>query len=449
MLTEETMEQLKPIMEADGVPEIKGSYRKAVTAKLIHNQLTESASSQQITAQFLNESTNVSGGLGAGTNIASFDPVMISLVRRVMPNLVAYDIASVQPMNGPTSLIFAMRARYQTGSDSDLTDDPEALFNEANTRFSGVDSVGNLNGNTASDVATDPTVMMETPAGSYTTGKGMSTTQLESLGAGGTKFQEMGFTIDKVTVTANGRALKSSYTVELAQDLKKIHGLDAETELSNILQSELLFEINREVIRTVYVTAKIGCQQNTTAAAGIYDLDIDSNGRWSVERFKGMLFQIEREANQIAKETRRGKGNIILCSSDVASALALSGKLDYAPALSTDLEVNDMGQTFAGVLNGRFKVFIDPYFATTSGNHLIVVGFRGTSPYDAGLFYCPYVPLEMARVVDPETFQPAIGFKTRYGMTANPFAQGTTVGGGALTLNTNVYYRKFMVKNLG
>lgn len=447
-LTEEIKQRWGSVLENEDLTPISDSYRKHVTTVLLENQ-KESMVEQGL----INESTNVSGGLGSGTNIASFDPVMISLVRRATPNLVAFDIASVQPMNGPTSLIFAMRARYQDGSDSDLTDDPEALFNEARSYYSGAASDGGIGieGNDETgDVATDASEMIrQANATVYKTGKGMTTAQGEALGvSGGVAFNEMGFTIEKITVTAKTRALKSSYTVELAQDLKKIHGLDAETELANILTTEIMTEINREVIRTIFNNAKIGAQDSTTATAGTFDLDVDSNGRWNVERFKGLLFHIEREANKIARETRRGKGNIILCSSDVASALAMAGKLDYAPALSTDLEVNDAGQTFVGVLNGRYKVYIDPYFATAQGNHILTVGYKGASPYDAGLFYCPYVPLEQARVVDPETFQPAIGYKTRYGIVSNPFSQGTTAGAGALTANTNVYYRKVLIKNL-
>jgi hypothetical protein len=385
--------------------------------------------------------------INAATNVANFDPVLISLVRRAMPNLVAYDICGVQPMTGPTGLIFAMRSTY--GNTRTVANGTEALFNEANTQFSSssytsaLDSSGTpFNG---THTGTNPV------DGTYTSGKGMSTAQAEALGDASTNaFGQMGFSIDKTTVTAQSRALKAEYTLELAQDLKAVHGLDAESELSNILSQEIMFEINREVVRTIYTVAKPGSP--ATATAGTFNLDVDSNGRWSVERFKGLLFNIERDANHIGQDTRRGKGNFIVCSADVASALAMSGVLDYAPALSTGLNVDDTGNTFAGVLNGRYRVYIDPYSANLGdASQFYMVGYKGSSPYDAGMFYCPYVPLQMVRAVDPNSFQPKIGFKTRYGLIANPYV--TTTAGGAndadtFTANRNQYYRRTKVLNL-
>jgi hypothetical protein len=392
---------------------------------------------------------------------AGFDPVLISLIRRSMPNLIAYDIAGVQPMSGPTGLIFAMRSRYvnQTGN--------EAFFNEADSAFSGQpagrdDVVGfsstAVGMGTTSQSGVNPAVL--NPVGgagdqtAYTTGQGLRTDSAENLdGTGTDAFNQMAFSIEKVTVTAKSRALKAEYSLELAQDLKAIHGLNAEAELANILSTEILAEINREVIRTVYKVAEQGAVQNT-ATPGIFDLDIDSNGRWSVEKFKGLLFQIERDANAIAQRTRRGKGNTIICSADVASALTMAGVLDYTPALNSNLNVDDTGSTFAGTLMGKFKVYIDPYSANlttangTPGNQYYVIGYKGTSPYDAGLFYCPYVPLQMVRAVGENNFQPKIGFKTRYGMVANPFAEGTSQGFGGLNVNQNRYYRRVAVKNL-
>jgi hypothetical protein len=378
---------------------------------------------------------------GAG-GIDTFDPVLISLVRRAMPNLIAYDICGVQPMTGPTGLIFAMRSRYANQAGD------ETFYNEVNTAFSTVASGANTFGNKF--VGTIPGATNTSPltaVNTYNTGAGMSTAQAEALGTyQNTDFAQMAFSIEKVTVTANTRALKAEYTMELAQDLKAIHGLDAETELANILSAEILAEINREVVRTINITAEAGAQDNTTTA-GVFDLDTDSNGRWSVEKFKGLMFQLEREANQIAKQTRRGKGNIVICSSDVASALQMAGVLDYAPALnSNNLQVDDTGNTFAGVLNGRLRVYIDPY--ALGGNYL-TVGYKGSSAFDAGLFYCPYVPLQMVRAVDPTSFQPKIGFKTRYGMVANPFAEGLNKGSGrANVISTNKYYRRVIVNNL-
>jgi hypothetical protein len=362
-----------------------------------------------------------------------------------MPNLIAYDICGVQPMTGPTGLIFAMRSQYANTTSANVA---ETFYNEVNTQYSSVTGgantlgdkhVGSLPGNSTQTINLAST-------GVYNYGQAMNTAQAEALGAtGNTAFPQMGFTIEKVTVTAQSRALKAEYTMELAQDLKAIHGLDAETELSNILTSEILAEINREILRTINVTAAQGATEGT-ATAGIFDLDVDSNGRWSVEKFKGLMFQIEREANKLAKDTRRGKGNILICSSDVASALQMAGVLDYTPALnSNNLNVDDTGATFAGVLNGRFKVYIDPYSA---GGQYMTVGYKGASPFDAGLFYCPYVPLQMVRAVDQDSFQPKIGFKTRYGVVANPFAQGLTRGLGALSKDSNLYYRRVLVLNL-
>ena len=362
-----------------------------------------------------------------------------------MPNLIAYDICGVQPMSGPTGLIFAMKSRYATQGGT------EALFDEADSDFGSRDAAGGSGSATAHSGA-NPAVLNDASPGTYTTGVGFTTAQAETLGDGTDEFAEMAFSIDKVTVTAKSRALKAEYTMELAQDLKAIHGLDAETELANILSSEILAEINREVVRVIYTHAKAGAQVNTTTA-GIFDLDTDSNGRWSVEKFKGLLYQLERDANAVGQQTRRGKGNIIICSADVASALQMAGVLDYAPALSTNLNVDDTGNTFAGVLNGKFKVYVDPYSANVSAKQFYVAGYKGTSPYDSGLFYCPYVPLQMVRAVGQDSFQPKIGFKTRYGMVQNPFA--STDGDGALDMagavasgNQNCYYRRVLVTNL-
>jgi hypothetical protein len=422
--TEHLQEKWQPVLEHNDLPEIKDSYKKAVTTVILENQ--EKALRED--SAFLSEAapTNATGG------VSNWDPIMISLVRRAMPNLIAYDVAGVQPMTGPTGLIFAMRSRYssQTGTES--------FYNEADSDFSG----------TGTHAGTNPAVLNDAVPTAYTAGTGLATADAEALGdSAGNSFAEMAFLIEKQTVTAKSRALKAEYTMELAQDLKAIHGLDAETELANILSAEILAEINREVIRTIYVTSKKGAAVDT-ANAGIFDMDVDSNGRWSVEKFKGLMFQVERDANAIAQETRRGKGNTIICSSDVASALQMAGVLDYTPALNNNLNVDDAGNTFAGVLNGRYKVYIDPYSANSADKQFYVVGYKGTSPYDAGLFYCPYVPLQMVRAVGENTFQPKIGFKTRYGLTANPFAEGTTAGGGALTANANTYYRKVQVTNI-
>ena len=443
-LSEELQAKWQPVLEHPELAAIKDPYKKAVTAMVLENQQQAMRSE----SQQLNETgpTNVAGG------VQNFDPILISLVRRALPNLIAYDIAGVQPMTGPTGLIFAMRARYnaQTGATANAN---EAFYNEANTIFSGANSTNNLYGfagNNATDVLGNP--VGDLTANAFTTGIGMSTASAEQLGVlSGQVFQEMAFTIEKVSVTAQSRALKAEYSLELAQDLKAVHGLDAETELSNILSTEVLAEINREVVRTIYTTAVAGAQYGVTTA-GLFDLDTDSNGRWSVERFKGLIFQIERDCNVIAKQTRRGKGNVMIVSSDVASAMAMAGVLSYTPALSADLQVDDTGNTFAGMLHGRIKVYIDPYFGGyTSNQELVTVGYKGSSPYDAGIFYCPYVPLQMVRAVDPNSFQPKIGFKTRYGMVANPYV--TTSAGGAadastFTANRNQYYRRTKVTNL-
>jgi hypothetical protein len=459
-LSEDLQKKWQPVLEHPELDTIKDSHRRAVTATLLENQ-----------ERAAREGSNGSGGysepsllgeaaptnaMGASSSVAGdgnvdiFDPVLISLVRRSMPNLIAYDVAGVQPMTGPTGLIFAMRPQYAAqGGD-------EALYNEAVTSFSASsnNSVGAANINPGRDQAAgagtvqtgaDPTARAS--GSGYTVTPGMSTSTAEALGdAAGNHFSEMAFSIEKVAVTAVSRALKAEYTMELAQDLKAIHGLDAETELSNILSAEILAEINREVVRTINYTATAGAQQNVTTT-GTFDLDVDANGRWSVERFKGLVFQIEREANQISKSTRRGKGNIMICGSDVASALQMAGVLDYTPALSANLNVDDTGNTFAGVLNGRMKVYVDPYFASASGNQYVTVGYKGSSAFDAGLFYCPYVPLQMVRAVGDQSFQPKIGFKTRYGIVANPFA--TSAANGVISSQQkNIYYRIMSVANL-
>jgi hypothetical protein len=446
-LTENLQEKWQPVLEHPDLPKIEDSYKRAVTTVILENQERAVREDRSFMAE-----AAPANSMGASSSTASdgsvdiFDPVLISLVRRAMPNLIAYDICGVQPMTGPTGLIFAMKSRF--GSQAGA----EALFNEADTDFSGRDAAGDT-GSPDAQSGTNPATLNDSPsAGTYTTGIGMTTAQAETLGDGSDEFAEMAFSIDKVTVTAKSRALKAEYTMELAQDLKAIHGLDAETELANILSSEILSEINREVVRTIYSHAKAGAQVNTTTA-GIFDLDTDSNGRWSVEKFKGLMYQLERDANAIAQKTRRGKGNLIICSADVASALQMAGVLDYAPALSSNLNVDDTGNTFAGVLNGKFKVYVDPYAANVSASQYYVVGYKGTSPYDSGLFYCPYVPLQMVRAVGQNSFQPKIGFKTRYGMVQNPFA--TSAGTGALDTSgavaagaQNEYYRRVKVTNI-
>jgi hypothetical protein len=418
-LSEEIQKKWSPVLDHPDLQEIADPYRKAVTSVVLENQEKALREEKQVFSEAVH-ANNMSG------EIDTYDPILISLVRRALPNLMAYDVAGVQPMTGPTGLIFAMKSHYtsQTGT--------EALFNEADTDFSGA---GTHAGSNPVD-------------GSYTTGTGVTRDNAEVFGDS-TTLNQMAFSIEKTTVTAKSRALKAEYTVELAQDLKAVHGLDAESELSNILSQEILAEINREVIRTIYKVAKTGAA--STATPGTFDLDVDSNGRWSVERFKGLLFNIERDANVIAQDTRRGKGNFIICSSDVASALSMAGVLDYTPALNTSLNVDDTGNTFAGTLNGRYKVYVDPYSANTgAASQFYVCGYKGTSPYDAGLFYCPYVPLQMVRAIDPDTFQPKIGFKTRYGMIANPYvtqSDGTT-DADTFTADRNQYYRSVKVTNL-
>ncbi len=453
-------EKWAPILDYSGMDQIKDAHRRSVTAILLENQERELREERDFLYESPTNSGNTagtSGGFGGSAQgfnagpTAGFDPVLISLIRRSMPNLIAYDLCGVQPMNGPTGLIFAMRSRYTNQSGV------EAFYNEADTRFSAQNAAGTLPsgnvgfGTTAAQTGSNPSVLNDSPAGTYNYSSGMNTGDSEGLGDTGSAFNEMAFSIEKVTVTAKSRALKAEYSLELAQDLKAIHGLNAEAELANILSTEILAEINREVIRTIYNIAKPGAQANT-ATAGTFDLDVDSNGRWSVEKFKGLIFQIERDANAIAQQTRRGKGNMILCSADVASALAMAGVLDYTPALNANLNVDDTGNTFAGVLQGKYKVYIDPYSANVQPNQFYVVGYKGSSPYDAGMFYCPYVPLQMVRAVGENTFQPKIGFKTRYGMVANPFAKGAGVGDqagqGLLTANENVYYRRVKVANL-
>jgi len=442
-LSENLQTKWESVLDHPDMPKITDPYRKAVTAVVLENQAQEMMKA----AGILNEGppTNFggTGGFGGGAAatgpVAGFDPILISLVRRSLPNLIAYDVCGVQPMTGPTGLIFAMRSRYTNQAGT------EAFYNEANTAFSGA------NGAIATSSLTIAANTMETFVGNAAPVRGMTTGSAEALGDGGAgnTFPEMAFSIEKVTVTARTRALKAEYSMELAQDLKAVHGLDAETELANILSAEILAEINREVIRTIYGTSKLGAQVGTTTR-GTFNLDTDSNGRWMVEKIKGLAFQIEREANTIAKTTRRGKGNIMICSSDVASALAMAGILDYNSALQSqvNLTVDDTGNTFAGTLFGRIKVYIDPYFVASGTSEFAVVGYKGTNAYDAGLFYCPYVPLQMVRAVDTGTFQPKIGFKTRYGLVANPFAEGTSQGVGALTAQSNNYYRSFAITNL-
>ena len=463
--TEALQEKWAPLLNAEGQEKISDPHRKMVTAVLLENQ--EKALREE--REFLTEQPTVNtdpSGTGnpgfsgtAASPVAGFDPVLISLIRRAMPNLVAYDLAGVQPMNGPTGLIFAMRSRID-GPTGD-----ETFYNEVDSAFSGQNKGRSLTGGmvdgsvglgTTGQTGSNPGLLDPSVTGTsvqsdiYTVGQGMKTSDSEALdGTGAAAFQQMAFSIEKVTVTAKSRALKAEYSLELAQDLKAIHGLNAEAELANILSTEILAEINREVIRTIYNVAEPGAQANV-ASGGTFDLDTDSNGRWSVEKFKGLIFQIERDANAIAQRTRRGKGNMILCSADVASALTMAGVLDYTPALNANLNVDDTGNTFAGVLQGKYRVYIDPFAANVSANQYYVIGYKGSSPYDAGLFYCPYVPLQMVRAVGQDTFQPKIGFKTRYGIVENPFSQGdaTNQGLGVLTRNKNRYYRRVKVTNL-
>ena len=440
--TEHLQEKWQPVLEHPDLPKIEDSYKRAVTTIILENQEKSIKEDRNFLAE-----TAPTNFIGGNASLDTFDPILISLVRRSMPNLIAYDICGVQPMTGPTGLIFAMRARFAS------MDGAEALADEAFPDISNQNKAGTIGGGDIGSTETNPAVLNDSPsAGTYTSATGMTTVQGEALGDSGTNaFAEMAFSIEKHTVTAVTRALKAEYTMELAQDLKAIHGLDAETELANILSAEILAEINREVVRNIYVSAVKGAQVNTTTA-GIFDLDTDSNGRWSVEKFKGLMFAIERDANAIGQQTRRGKGNMILCSADVASALQMAGVLDYTPALNNNLNVDDTSTTFAGVMNGRFRVYVDPYAANVAASQYYVVGYKGTSPYDAGMFYCPYVPLQMVRAVGESSFQPKIGFKTRYGIAANPFHTGTVAAGsdGAISISsaTNKYYRKVKVTNL-
>ena len=463
---ESLQEKWSPVLNNEAAAPIADRYKKAVTSVLLENQerflREERGMLNEVAVNSLGAGTVSPAGSALGSantaGLAGFDPVLISLVRRAMPNLMAYDVCGVQPMSGPTGLIFAMRSRYENQGGE------EALFNEPDAGFTaGLDATaGAYTPRTGAGVGGDaegnnPALLNDSSPGTYEVPRGFSREDLEQAGDAGKLFREMSFSIEKTSVTAKSRALKAEYTLELAQDLKAIHGLDAEQELANILSSEVLAEINREVVRTVYTVAKKGAQNNV-ATAGVFDLDVDSNGRWSVEKFKGLLFQIERDANAIAQETRRGKGNFLICSADVASALAMAGVLDYSSGLTgaggpSIGEVDDTGNLSVGTINGRIKVYVDPYAANLSDKHYYVIGYKGTSPYDAGLFYCPYVPLQMVRSIDPNTFQPKIGFKTRYGMVSNPFvttngAYNGTPDGESLTANANMYYRRVQVINL-
>jgi hypothetical protein len=442
--TEHLQEKWQPVLEHPDLPKIEDSYKRAVTTIILENQ--EAALRED--KAYLSESAPVNAM--SGGQMDTWDPILISLVRRAMPNLIAYDVCGVQPMTGPTGLIFAMRSSFTS------QDGAEALVDESMPDISNQNAAGTIGGGDVGATETNPAVLNDSPsAGTYVSATGMTTAQAEALGDSATNaFAEMAFSIEKSTVTAVSRALKAEYTMELAQDLKAIHGLDAETELANILSSEILAEINREVVRSLYVTAVKGAQVNTTTA-GIFDLDTDSNGRWSVEKFKGLMFAIERDANAIGQQTRRGKGNMLIVSADVASALNMAGVLDYTPALNNNLNVDDTSTTFAGVMNGRFKVYVDPYSANVAASQYYVCGYKGTSPYDAGFFYCPYVPLQMVRAVGESSFQPKIGFKTRYGLAANPFAGAGAVAAGdsvntdaSLDANTNAWYRRVKVTNL-
>ena len=441
--TEHLQEKWQPVLEHPDLPKIEDAYKRAVTTIILENQ----EKSLKEDRSFLSEAAPTNSSFGGNASMDSWDPILISLVRRAMPNLIAYDICGVQPMTGPTGLIFAMRARFAS------QDGAEALVDEAMPDISNQNAAGTIGGGDVGATETNPAVLNDSPsAGTYTSATGMTAVQGEALGDSGTNaFSEMAFSIEKHTVTAVTRAMKAEYTMELAQDLKAIHGLDAETELANILSAEILAEINREVVRNVYVSAVKGAATNTTTS-GIFDLDTDSNGRWSVEKFKGLMFAVERDANAIGQQTRRGKGNMIICSADVASALQMAGVLDYTPALNNNLNVDDTTTTFAGVMNGRYKVYVDPYAANIAASQYYIVGYKGTSPYDAGMFYCPYVPLQMVRAVGENSFQPKIGFKTRYGIAANPFHTGTVAASadGAITItgNTNKYYRRVKVTNL-
>lgn len=431
-VAEDVTKKWQSVLDAEGVAPIKNQYKRDVLTKLFENQINDSESSASNVSLFENAPTN-NIGAGADTGgVAKFDPILFALIRRSQPNLMAYDLAGVQPMSGPTGIIFAMKSNY--GTDRAQATRIEALYNEANTAYSG----------TGTQTGNNPVV------GPYTRGTGLATSAAEALGtAGGGAFNEMNFTIEKTTVTAKSRALKAEFTLELAQDLKAIHGLDAEGELANILSQEIGFELNRELIRTMYIASKTGAA--STVTPGTFDLDVDSNGRWSVERFKGLIFQIDRDANAIAQDTRRGRANFMVSSADVASALAAAGMLDYTPALQANLEVDDTGNTFAGVLNGKIKVYIDPYSANlNAANQYYMVGYKGSSPWDAGMFYCPYIPLQMLRAVDPNSFQPKIAFKSRYGLIANPFVVNSSGASDAdnFTPGLNQYFRKVNVVNL-
>ena len=474
LLTEQALRKWKPVLDHSDMAPIADPHRRAVTATLLENQ--EKAIRQQILTEGPTSTMTGTGVVGSDSSaqIQGYDPILIQLVRRAMPNLMAYDICGVQAMSAPTGLIFAMRTRFATTADGGQLGS-EAFYNEPQVAFSGVNAQnsksGSVSGTHGITYGGSPNPFFADPfqgvpglgdpnsVTGLTSGSGMNTSTGE-----GVSPAQMAFTIERVAVEARTRTLAASYSVELAQDLKAVHGLDAETELANILSTEILSEINREVVRTLYRSARLGAQQGdlyyktvvgglsaagTSAVGGVYDLIQDSDGRWSAEKFRGLMFQIERECNQIAKDTRRGKGNFIVCSADVASALAMGGFLNISPALNVNLDVDDTGNTFAGTLNGKVKVYIDPYIDSTASNpNFVMVGYKGTSPYDAGVFYCPYVPLQMMRAVTTDTFQPKIAFKTRYGMVANPFAEGPTVGSGALNARSNRYYRIFRVDNL-
>lgn len=439
-LSEQLLEKWAPLMDDKDLPEIRGTQRRRVTAHMLENAEIEAFKEGRVLKNYLPLKEDAPINNQSGGNIAGYDPILIPLLRRSMPNLVAYDIMAVQPMTGPTGLIFALHSRYsnQTGS--------EAFYNQADTTFAtaglgGNSTIGQANSlNAANNLAG----AQGGNTANFNYGAGMSLALMEALGSNSTTgWPEMSFNIERISVEAKGRALKASYSTELAQDLRAIHGLDAETELSNILATELLAEINREAVRAVIICAKPGA--TNTTVSGTFNLDVDSNGRWSVEKYKGLMMQLEIEANQIAKETRRGRGNIILCSSNVAAALNMAGILDFTPALQgNQLMVDDTGNTFVGILNGHFRVYIDPY----AGDEFVVVGYRGQNQYDAGLFYCPYVPLQMARAIGQDSFQPRIGFKTRYGMVANPYSKGLTASTGALEANVNVYYRRQLITNI-
>ena len=447
LLNEEINKKWAPVLEHPDLPKINDVHKRSVIAQLLENTEQALREGSTFSPQSLLETSGSAPTSLTGGSL-NYDPVLISLVRRAMPNLIAYDICGVQPMTGPTGLIFALRPSYDSQLDPQAAADYEAFYYEANTGQSTVTGATTALGDAAGDVGGiygfSNTVVVSGNSQTYNFAGGMSVAQAEKLGStGNVDFRQMAFSIERVSVTAKSRALKAEYTIELAQDLKAIHGLDAETELSTILSAEILAEINREVVRTIVLTATPGAAGTTVP--GTFDLDVDSNGRWSVEKFKGLMYQIERESNAIAKATRRGKGNMMICSSDVASALQMAGVLDYTPALnSNNLQVDDTGNTFAGVLNGRTRVYVDPY----AGGNFAVVGYKGASAFDAGLFYCPYVPLQMVRAVGQDTFQPKIGFKTRYGMVANPFSRGATTSDGSLVQNVNVFYRRFLISNL-